>query len=261
MTVKENYQPTEQSTNTINSSNKYQGVSKRSASRKTAIVVGIFYLAATAAGILSVYFMPDLAAPDYLMNLSANQNQIIIAALFEFTMAVLIAGIAIVLYPILVRQDETLALGYLVARIVESVIFIAAVISLLTLLTLSLEILKAGVPDTSHFQTIGALLLAVREWGGAVFATFVFSVSALLLNYIFYRSRLVPRWLSGWGLIGAILYLASSFLPLAGYGSSTTIYGLMQVVLGLQEMVLAVWLIVKGFSSRTIASESTIAER
>ena len=221
---------------------------KMNSNRKTAIVVGVFYIAATVAGILSELFLPNLDTPDYLNNLSANENQVIIGVLLVFTMAVLIAGIAILMYPILKKQNETLALGYLVARIVESVIFTIGVISLLTLLTLSQEFVVAGVPDTSYFQTSGTLLLAEGEWGGGVFSAIVFGLSALMLNYILYRSKLIPRWLSGWGLIGATLYLASGFLPLFGHGSRSTIYILMEVPLGLQEMAFAVWLIVKGFN-------------
>jgi hypothetical protein len=222
--------------------------------RKTAIVVGVLYIAATVAGILSVVFGPNLGASDYLTKLSANEAQGIVGGLFEFAMAVLIAGIAIWLYPVLRKHSEALALGYVVARTIEVVIFTVAVINLFTLVTLSREFVVAGSPDASYFQTLGTLLLAVREWGGGVCSTIVFSLSALMLNYVLFRSKLVPRWVSGWGLIGAALYLSSGFLPLFGYGSRSTIFTLLNVPLGLQEMVLAVWLIVKGFDSTAIAS-------
>ena len=224
--------------------------------RKNAIMAGIFYITATVAGILSKVFGPNLDAPDYLANLSANENQVIIGALFEFTMAVLIAGIPVWMYPILKKHNAALALGHVVARLIEVVIFTVGVISLLTLLTLSQEFVIAGAPDASYFQTLGTSLLAVREWGGGVCSTIVFSLSALMLNYILYRSKLIPRWISGWGLIGATLYLASGFLPLFGHGTRSTIYNLMEAPLGLQEMVLAVWLIVKGFNPSAIASGS-----
>jgi len=256
MTTKDSLQPTEKSTSISNSSNKYKGESNMNSNRKTAIIVGIFYIAATVAGILSKVFGPNLDAPDYLANLSVNENQVIIGALFEFTMAVLIVGIVIWLYPILNKHNETLALGFVLARTIEVVIFTIGVISLLTLLTISQEFVKAGAPDASYFQTLGTLLLAVREWGGGVCSTIVFGLSALMLNYILYQSKLIPRWISGWGLIGAILYLASGFLPLFGYGSRSTIYGLMELPLGVQEMVFAVWLIVKGFNPSAIASPS-----
>ncbi|MCX9009814.1 MAG: DUF4386 domain-containing protein [Candidatus Methanoperedens sp.] len=224
--------------------------------RKTAIIVGVLYIIATVAGIISIVFGPNLDAPDYLANLSANEKQVLIGGLFEFTMAVLIVGISIYLYPILQKYNEALALGYVVFRTIEVVFFTVGAISLLTLLTLSQEFVIAGAPDTSYFQTLGTLLLAVREWGGGVFSTIVFSLSALILNYILYRSKLIPRWLSGWGLIGATLYLGSGFLPLFGHDPRSTIYLLMEAPLALQEMVLAVWLIVKGFNPSAIDSGS-----
>jgi hypothetical protein len=228
--------------------------------RKTAIIVGVFYIGATVAGILSKVFGPNLDAPDYLANLPANENQLIIKALLEFTMGVLILGIVIWLYQVLKEQNKTLALGFVVTRTIEAIIFTVGVISLLTLLTISQEFVKAGAPDASYFQTLGTLLLAVREWGGGVCSTIVFSLSALMLNYILYRSKLIPRWLSGWGFIGAILYLASGFLPLFGYGTNSTIYNLMEGLLFVQEMVLAVWLIVKGFNPSAVAALSAKTE-
>ncbi len=224
--------------------------------RKTAIIVGVLFIAATVAGIISRVFGPNLDAPDYLANLSTNENQVLIGGLFEFTMAVLIAGIPVFMYPLLKKYNEALALGYVVFRTIEVVIFTVGAISLLTLLTLSQEFVIAGTPDASYFQTLATLLLAVREWGGGVFSTIVFSLSALMLNYIFYRSKFIPRWLSGWGLIGATLYLGSGFLPLFGHDPRSTIYLLMEAPLALQEMVFAVWLIVKGFNPSAIVSES-----
>ncbi|MCX9082574.1 MAG: DUF4386 domain-containing protein [Candidatus Methanoperedens sp.] len=222
--------------------------------RKAAIVVGVLFITATVAGILSEVFGPNLDAPDYLANLSANGNQVLIGALLVFTMAVLIAGIPIFMYPILKKYNEALALGYVVFRTIEVVFLIVSAISLLTLLTLSQEFVIAGTPDASNFQTLATLLLAVREWGGGVFSTIVFGLSALILNYVLYRSKLIPRWLSGWGLIGAILYLVSGFLPLFGHDPRSAIYLLMEAPLGLNEMVFAIWLIVKGFNPSAIVS-------
>ena len=149
-------------------------------------------------------------------------------ALLEFTMAVLIVGISIYLYPILKKYNGALALGYVVFRTIETVLLTVGAISLLTLLTLSQKFVIAGTPDASWFQTLATLLLAVREWGGGVFSAIVFSLSALILNFILYRSLLIPRWLSVWGLIGATLYLGSGFLPLFGHDPRSTIYLLME---------------------------------
>src|SRR3990172_9902112 len=96
--------------------------------RKTAVIVGVFYLAATVAGILSKVFGPNLAAPDYLANLPANENKLIIQALLEFSMAILILGIAIWLYQVLKIQHKTLALGLVVTRTLEAGILTLGVI-------------------------------------------------------------------------------------------------------------------------------------
>ena len=216
--------------------------------RKTAIIIGVLYIAASVAGIISVIYGPDLDSPDYLVNLSGNESQAFVGGLFEFTMAFLIIGISVFLYPVLKRYNEALALGYVVLRTIEVMIIIVCAISLLTLLTISQAYIIDESPDSSYFQTIGTLLLSVREWGGGAFSTIVFSLSALILNYILYRSKLLPRWLSVWGLIGATLYLGSGYLPFLGQETRSTIYNLMEAPLALEEMVFAMWLIVKGFN-------------
>ena len=224
--------------------------------RKTAIIVGALYIIGTVAGMLGEIFGPNLDAPDYLANLSTNEKQVLIRALLFFTMAVLTVGISIYLYPILKKYNEALALGHVVFRTIETVFFTVSAISLLTLLTLSQEFVKAGTPDASYFQILATSLLAAGKWAGGVFATIAFSLSAMMLNYVLYRSKLLPRWLSGWGLIGAALYLGSGFLPLFGHDPRSTINLLMDAPTFLQEMVLAALLIVKGFNSAAIASES-----
>jgi hypothetical protein len=220
--------------------------------RKTTIIVGVLYIAATVAGIISVFIGPNLNAQDFLANLSAKKDQVFIQGLLEFTMAVLTVCIPIFLYPILRKYNEALAIGHVVFRAIETIIFTVGAISLLTILTLSQEFVIAGAPGDSYFQTLATLLLAVREWGGGVFAVIVFSLSALILNYILNRSLLIPRWLSGWGLIGATLYLGSGFLPLFGHDTRSTLFILMEVPLGLWEMFFAVWMIVKGFNPSAI---------
>jgi hypothetical protein len=228
-------------------------------SRKIAITVGVFYIAATVAGMLSLVFTePILEEPLNLINVSANENQVIIGALLELIMAVAVAGIAITVYPVLRKHNVSIAIGYVGARIVEAVIFIIGVISLLTLLTVSQEFVEAGAPDASYFQTLGDLLLASRDWGGhVVLDVAVFPLGALIFYYLLYQSKLIPRWLSGWGLIGAILYWAASLLvTFALVSPFSTIHVVLQAPLGVQEIVLAVWLIVKGFNPSAIASPS-----
>jgi hypothetical protein len=225
--------------------------------RKTAIIAGVLFIIGTVAGILSLVFLkPILDAPDYLIKISANENQIIIGALFKFIMGAACAGIAISLYPVLKRHNESLALGSVGFRIIEGVLDIVGVISLLLLLTLSQEFVRAGAPDPSYFQTLGVLLLAGRDWVNNVMLL-PWCLGALMYYIIFYQTKLIPRWLSGWGIVGVTLAIAGS-LPVIFRltGSFGSIQVFMNAPIFLQEMVLAVWLIIKGFNPTAIASLS-----
>ena len=212
--------------------------------RKTARIVGLLFITVMVAGLLSAVFSEPIHAPDYLINVSENENQVTIGALFSSIMAVALAGVAITVYPILKKHNEALALGYVAATIIDGVLFIASILARLTLLTLSKEFVKAGAPHTSYFQTTGALLLAVHDLAYNVLWPITVGLGALMFYYLLYQSKLIPRWLSVWGFIGAILFPAASIseffiLPLV-----------------VNEIILAVWLIVKGFNPQEIKSKS-----
>jgi hypothetical protein len=102
--------------------------------------------------------------------------------------------------------------------------------------------------DASYFQTLGALLLALKEWA-SIPEQFPYGLGALILNYALYQSDLIPRWLSGWGLVGGALIIAMGFLRMFGH----PVYYLAIPII-LNEMVLAVWLIVIGIESSAITS-------
>jgi hypothetical protein len=132
---------------------------------------------------------------------------------------------------------------------------------LLLLITLSQQFVKAGAPDSSYFQTLGVLVYAGYRWVGNVGSLLAFSIGALLYYIIFYRTRLVPRWISVWGLVAAILGMLSCVLATVGL---ITPFGTEQILIAIpmlpQEMVLAAWLIVKGFNPAVIASKSPHVE-
>ena len=221
--------------------------------RKTARIVGVLFIIGTVAGILSFVGMGPQATPDYLVNVSANGNQIITGALLVLIMGVALAPVPVLLFPILKKYNESLALGYVVFRVLEVVMYIGVVISWLLLLTLSQQYVQAGAPDASFYQALGTLVKAAGEWIDPVLVI-IFSISALILNYVFYQSKLIPRWLSGWGLIGATLHLAEGLLAFFGYPDISVLGIPVYLPIALQEMVYAVWLIAKGFNPSAIAS-------
>jgi hypothetical protein len=225
--------------------------------RKTAITVGILFIVCTVASILGPSLAISINSPDYLNQLAGNPDQIITAALLEFIWAAAGAGIAIGLYPLLKKYNGALALGSVGFRVVENVFVLIGTLSLLSLLTLSQEFIAAGAPEASSFQTLGTLLLALRDWQIHVISGLAFSLGVLMYYAILYRSNLIPRWLSGWGVLGAVLALAATVLA-----SFTRDFGLesadtyLHIPIGLQELVFAVWLIMKGFNPSAIAALS-----
>jgi len=226
--------------------------------RKTAISVGVLLIVATVLNVLgkTKFLTPILDAPDYLLNLSAYKNQVIIGSLLVLLSAFACAGIAIGLYPVLKKHQEALALGSVGLRVMEAMLYIVGVVGVLALLTLSREYVKAGASNAALFKITGTSLLAVKTWAGQL-GVIAFTLGALMYYYVFYQSKLIPRWLSGWGLIGAALSLAAALLVILGQlVPFSTVFILLQLPLGLQEMVLAVWLIVKGFNPSAVASLS-----
>ena len=229
---------------------------------KTAGIVGVLYIIGTIAGILSVVLTgPFLEGPDYLTKISANQIQFIIGALCILVMGLALVMIPMLMYPILKKWNEPLALGYIVFRgALETGFYLAMTIALLILVPLSQAYGKAGAPDASSFQALGTLVLAGRDILDPLNAV-IFPLGALMFYYLLYQSNLIPRWISGWGLIGIVPFLAASLLVLFGYlDPMSLVRNLLYLPLALQEMVMAVWLIGKGFNPSALASGSATGE-
>lgn len=224
-------------------------------SRNTARIVGVLFIIGTVAGILALMSTGALREPDYLVNVSANESQIITGVLLVLVMGISLAPVPVLLFPILRRHSEPLALGYVVFRVLEVATYILTMMGMLLLLTLSQTYVQAGAPDPSSFRTFGTLLqVGTDVWVNNI-RLIVFSMSVLILNYALYRSNLIPRWLSGWGLVAGVLHLVEGLLGMYGSLAALGAFGsLLFVPILIQEMVWAVWLIVKGFNPTAIAS-------
>ena len=222
---------------------------KMNSETNAARMTGILFIACTGAAIVSgAFLLPILEAPDYLSQISANATSVMLGALFYFIMAALGAAIVIPMYPILKRYNESMALGAVGFRIIEGAIFMVGVFLVMLLVPLSQGFVNAGSPADSPFQTLGEMLVAGYTIDHAVVpAVFSFSIGALMYYIIFYQTRLVPRWLSVWGLIGILLGIANGLLDMFGGVPVESISMLLDLPIFINEMVLAVWLIVKGF--------------
>lgn len=213
-------------------------------SRTTARLVGVLFIIGTVAGILSVLCTGSIFGDaDYLARVFENQNLIVTGALCVLVMGLSLAMVPVVVYPILKKHQRTLALGYVVFRgALETFTYLLQVMVFLLLIILSRENADAAVSDASYFNNTGTLLLKGVDIVAAV-QSIVFSLGALMLYYVFYRSRLIPRWLSGWGVVAALLCLANGVSQMYSYN-----LGIVALPILPQEMVMAAWLIIKGFN-------------
>jgi hypothetical protein len=230
--------------------------------RKTAIIVGVLFIFAIVMLFIGeALYKPILDSPDYLDNAYPNRIVVIIGILLEFTGVPAVILISVFLFPILKKHNEALALGYVGFRLFEAALLSVAYISKLSLVNVSQDYLNRGGVDASYFQYIGSSIHSVDHWASTTGLIYliVFSLGSLILYSVLYQSKLVPRFISVWGLIAAIVLLTGSVL--ANIDMFAGISGLiLELIIALPiavaEMMLAVWLIVKGFNSSAIDSGS-----
>ncbi len=212
-----------------------------SADRKAAAWIGVLYIIGTVGLVLSVIVTGGvLTGPDYLAQVAAQPNQVAIGALLVLLAGFALAMVPVVFWPVGRRYNETLAMGYVVFRgAIETALYIVFALGWLLLIALSTQ------PDAGPLA--GFLRTAETvAWDQLLAIPFV--LGALMFYVLLYQSRLVPRWLSAWGLVGAALYIVPPLGSMFGFS-----LGVLMAPLAVQEMVMAVWLIAKGFNLRTVA--------
>lgn len=221
--------------------------------RRTAILVGIFFIIGTVAGVSSgVVTGPVLGGSDYLAKVAANESKIALGALLVLVMGFPLAMIPVLMFPIFRKYSEPLALGAVVFRgVLEAVTYMALAVYWLLLIPVSQEFVKAGTADALTFQAMGTFLTKAGYWTEHLLAL-VFTIGAMMLYWLFYKTKLVPNWLSLWGFIGAILNFVAAifnmFDPTHPSLSLGVKWGNLIIPLAIQEMVFALWVIVKGFN-------------
>lgn len=222
--------------------------------RATAVIVGVLFITATVTAIAGLSILGStLDEPGYLTALSANENQVTTAALFELILAVSLIVIGFMMYPILKRVIESLALAYALLRLAEAVFIVIATTSLLSLLTLSQDFVAVGA-DAALYLPSGSLLMDLRDWA-IVFGTLIFlGLGGLPLYYLLFKANLVPRWLSSWGLVGAALIFFTGILALFGLDPASNTTTILAAPIAVQEMVFALWLIIRGFNAAAVSA-------
>jgi len=226
--------------------------------RKAAIIVGVLFILAAVTSIIGLLlYDPILKGPDYLIQGSEHANQVILGALMELMLVVSAVGTATTMFPFLRKYNETVALWHVCFRFLEAVVITVGIISVLSLLTLSREFVAAGAPDAASFQASGTLLKAVHDWTFLLGPNFLLGINTIMYSYIFYKSRLVPRFIPILGMTGSALVFIAALLEMFGVIEQVSVWGaVLALPVAANEMILAVWLIAKGFNESALASLS-----
>ncbi len=224
--------------------------------KRIAIGVGALFIITMLAGMVDAY----MAAPivkGALNQIYPNEMMVEIGAFFALIMSIGIVGISIVLYPLLKKHNETIAITYVSSRTIEGLLLIVMVTCSVLMISLSQEYINAGISDASHFQAL-AILVIKTKYVVYQIAMIILGLGSLFLCYLFFKTKLIPRWLSSWGFIGYVFLFASGLLDLAGIVDTVDGKGiLMYVPGGLWELIaFPAWLFIKGFNTSAIASES-----
>jgi hypothetical protein len=216
--------------------------------REPARRIGWSFVVATVAGVSSVVVMSStLGDDDLLAAVHADQGSMLLGEMLVFVMLTAMAGTAVLLAPVLRAHSEEMALAYVLARTFEVVVIAVGMVAGLLLVPLSRDVAADG-GELAGARVLARSLESAVDWTGYVGAQMIFSISALVLNWAFLRTGLVPRWLALWGLAGVPLMFASGLLvmfePLDSHAAALN---LLVAPLAVQEMVMAVWMIAKGF--------------
>lgn len=216
--------------------------------KKNAIAIGILFIIATVFLFVGdSFYGPVLDTPDYLQVAYPNRISAVIGMLIEFSCILAIPLIPVFAYPVLRKHSEIPALGYVVFRLFEAVLFVLVDITKLALIKVSQLYLAAESSNAAMIESIGATIQGWNEWGW-VFYVLIFGFGALIFYFALYQSKLLPRWISIWGLIAIVMMMTSALLAMFAIALPDAIFGLLVVPIAAQEMVMALWLIIKGFN-------------
>ncbi|HCM27185.1 MAG TPA: hypothetical protein DIC34_11680 [Treponema sp.] len=227
-------------------------------SKTSARITGVLFILGTVPILIALALWGrPLLSPDYLSLMAANRGQILLFVLTIMIMGFSCAGIGISLYPVLSPHDKGLALTAMGFRLMEGPLEFVFAIGYVALLAVSQEFVEAGSPPDSYYQGAGAAIKAVIDWVGRAYYL-PFCIGAFSYYTIFYNTRLVPRWLSVWGLGGILLMLVSSLGGILGLiAAASPVGAFLCMPILVQELVLAVRLIVKGFDTPAAAAVRT----
>jgi Domain of unknown function (DUF4386) len=226
--------------------------------RRTAFLAGALYLLTFTASIPAIFVLdPVLSDANYVVGSGAD-TRVLFGGLLDIVNALACIGTAVVLFPVVKRHNETLALGFVTSRMLEAAIIFIGVISLFAVVTLRQDMAGAADGDADSLITVGASLVAIRDWTFLLGPGVMAPINALLLGTLMYRSGLVPRAIPLMGLIGAPLLLSAKLGTMFGVNDDVSLWSAIALApIFFWELSLGVWLVVKGFQPSPITAAST----
>jgi hypothetical protein len=214
--------------------------------RKTALAAGLLYLLSFASIPRLALYGPVLNDPNFVLG-SGSATGVLLAAVLELIVAFACVGTGVALFSVVKRQNEGVALGFVGARVFEAAMIVVGIISILAVVTLR-DVAAAGGAEAASFVTTGRALVAIQTWTFLLGQTLVPGVNALLLGFLLYRSRLVPRIIPALGLIGGPLMISSVIGQVLGINEQVSAWSAIALLpIFVWELSLGLWLVFKGF--------------
>jgi hypothetical protein len=227
--------------------------------RMNAVMGGALYFLGTAFGVsggiiggevlTSLISSKPLVGVDMLGLVAADSSRLTVGAFLTFMMGVSLVAMTVFLYPVLRKASEELALGMVLFRgALEGIFYFVTTLNILTLVAVSNEYIASGA-NSAVLQSIGNILYQFENLKTPV-SSIIFSIGAMCIYLIFYRTRLIPGWLSVWGFIAVVAYMASALLHFFHMDNGIGFY--LEMVMFPQEIVMAAWLVIKGFNQDAV---------
>lgn len=211
-------------------------------------IAGVFFIFATVFSIIGLkLYDPLLQSANFLITANANGSNIILGAINELILAASATGTGLMLYPYLKRYKESMGMGYLSFRLLEVVFIVIGIVSVLTALSVSNLYATGVISDKANAEGLGAMLIAMHNWTFILGPNFMLAINTFIYSYVFYKTMMVPRSLSKYGLFSASLIMIAAILELFGILNQVSPIGfLFALPIASYEMILAGWLIKKG---------------
>lgn len=227
--------------------------------RKTALAAGILYLLTFISIPRLVLYGPLLTDPNYVLS-SGSDTGILWAAVLELIVSFAIVGTGVVLFPVVKRQNEGVALGFVMARVFEAGVIVVGIISLLSVVTLRQDVGATAGPEAASLVTTGRALVAVQNWTFLIGQGLMPGINALLLGSLIYRSGIVPRVIPALGLIGGPLMISSVLGQVLQINEQYSAWSLIALLpIFAWEFSLGLWLVFKGFKRSAPMFTATVA--